>query len=70
MNSAAKDTVHYYDKLADRYDKLYQAYLRHTHEKLLNELELSSTDEVLDCSAGTGLLAHEILEVFGPFRDY
>ncbi len=68
MNSAAKDTVHYYDKLADRYDKHYQSYLRHTHKKLLEKLELSSDDEILDCSAGTGLLAHEILEMFGPFN--
>lgn len=65
MNSAAEDTVHYYDKLADRYDKQYQSYLRHTHEKLLSKLEMSSTDTVLDCSAGTGLLAQEIIEKFG-----
>lgn len=65
MNSAAKDTVNYYDKLADRYDKQYQSYLRHTHEKLLSHLELSSNDKVLDCSAGTGLLAQEIIENYG-----
>lgn len=65
MNTAAKDTVHYYDKLADKYDKQYQSYLRHTHEKLLSELEISSTDNVLDCSAGTGLLAQEMIEKFG-----
>lgn len=68
MNSAAKNTVHYYDKLADRYDKQYQSYLRHTHEKLLSELELSPGDEVLDASAGTGLLAREIIDAFGPFK--
>ncbi len=69
MNSTAKDTVNYYDKLADRYDRQYQSYLRHTHEKLLSELELSSTDDVLDCSAGTGLLAQEIIDKFGmPHR--
>lgn len=65
MNTAAKDTVNYYDKLADRYDKQYQSYLRHTHEKFLSKLELSSTDEVLDCSAGTGLLAQEIINKYG-----
>ena len=68
MNSAAKDTITYYDKLADRYDKQYQSYLRHTHEKLLDKLELSPNDEVLDTSAGTGLLAREILDAFGPFN--
>lgn len=69
MNPAAKDTVHYYDKLANKYDKQYQSYLRHTHEKLLSKLELSSTDEILDCSAGTGLLAQEIIDKFGiPHR--
>lgn len=68
MNSDAKDTVHYHDKLADRYDKQYQSYLRHTHKKLLGELELSQNDEVLDDSAGTGLLAREILNSFGPFN--
>lgn len=65
MNSAAKDTVNYYDKLAKRYDKQYQSYLRHTHKKFLSEFELSSTDEVLDCSAGTGLLAEEIIDKYG-----
>lgn len=68
LNSTAKNTVHYYDKLADRYDKQYQSYLKHTHEKLLDKLELSSSDEVLDASAGTGLLAREILDMFGPFN--
>ncbi|MCG2586940.1 class I SAM-dependent methyltransferase [Rhodohalobacter sulfatireducens] len=68
MNSAAKNTVRYYDKLANRYDKQYQTYLNHTHEKLLDKIELSPEDEVLDCSAGTGLLAHEIMEKFGSFK--
>lgn len=65
MNSVAKDTVNYYDKLAHRYDKQYQSYLKHTHEKLLSKLELSPTDDVLDCSAGTGLLAQEIIDKYG-----
>lgn len=68
MNSAAKNTVRYYDKLARRYDKQYQSYLKHTHEKLLDRIELSHEEKVLDCSAGTGLLAHEILEKFGSFE--
>lgn len=65
MNTAAKDTVHYYDKLADKYDKQYQSYLKHTHGKLLDKLEISSSDDVLDCSAGTGLLAQEIIDKYG-----
>lgn len=68
MNSGAKNTVHHFDKLADRYDKQYQSYLRHTHKKLIGELELSQNDEVLDTSAGTGLLAREILDIFGSFN--
>lgn len=70
INSAATNTVHYFDKLAGRYDKQYQSYLKHTHEKLLSELNLSSDDEILDASAGTGLLAQEILKKFGPFQKF
>ncbi|MDZ7720079.1 MAG: methyltransferase domain-containing protein [Balneolaceae bacterium] len=68
LNTASEKTVHYYDKLAEKYDRQYKSYLQHTHEKFLDKIELSSSDEILDSSAGTGLLAQEILEKFGPFE--
>lgn len=34
---------------------------------MLEKISLSSIDKILDCSAGTGLLAEEILSKFGPF---
>lgn len=37
---------------------------------MLSKLELSHSDEILDSSAGTGLLAQEILDQFGPFARF
>lgn len=68
VHSSVKKTVRHYDKLAGRYEKQYQVYLKHTHGKLLEKLSLSHEDEVLDCSAGTGLLAQKILKRYGPFE--
>lgn len=68
ISSAITNTVNYYDKLAHKYDKQYQAYLKHTHGKLLKKIKLSPNDEVLDCSAGTGLLVQELLKKYGSFR--
>nr|WP_255695599.1 methyltransferase domain-containing protein [Rhodohalobacter sp. 614A] len=54
--------------MAERYDKQYQSYLKHTHEKLLSRLQLTQKDEILDSSAGTGLLAQEILKKHTSFK--
>lgn len=35
---------------------------------MLSKLQFSQDDEILDASAGTGLLAREILDIYGPFR--
>ncbi|MCC5907992.1 MAG: methyltransferase domain-containing protein [Balneolaceae bacterium] len=40
----------------------------HTHEKLLDKLEINPDDEILDVSAGTGLMAEAILKKFGNVR--
>lgn len=54
--------------MAERYDKQYQSYLKHTHERMLSKLRLSPEDEILDSSAGTGLLAQEILKKHKSFK--
>lgn len=61
----ARKTAQYYDKLSSRYDRLYSSYLKHTHQKFLAEIEIFPEDHVLDVSAGTGILASEILDRFG-----
>lgn len=58
----------YFDRLSTKYDKQYDAYLKHTHQKMLKELSLSKEDDVLDASGGTGILAEAIIKKFGPFR--
>lgn len=58
----------YFDRLSTKYDKQYDAYLKHTHQKMLKELSLSKEDDVLDVSGGTGILAEAIIKKFGPFR--
>ncbi len=68
INKAAKKTTGYYDKLSGKYNKQYQSYLRHTHKKLLGRLELGPKDEILDVSAGTGLLAEMVMQKSGPFK--
>ena len=54
--------------MSSKYDRLYSAYLAHTHEQLLKRLDFQDTGslEVLDLSAGTGILAESLIETFGP----
>lgn len=46
---------------------MYNAYLKNTHDHLLSKIDLSQHSSVLDVSAGTGLLAEELILKFGPF---
>ncbi|MCC5913879.1 MAG: class I SAM-dependent methyltransferase [Balneolaceae bacterium] len=64
-NTKARKTADYYNKLSPRYDRVYSSYLKHTHQKFLAEIEISTEDHVLDISAGTGILASEIIDRFG-----
>jgi ubiquinone/menaquinone biosynthesis C-methylase UbiE len=60
----AKRTADYYNKQAHKYDRIYRSYLHHTHQKLLEQIEIRPGETVLDCSAGTGLLAEKLLKQF------
>lgn len=60
----AKQTADYYNKQSYKYDRLYRSYLGHTHQKLLEQIEIRPGETVLDCSAGTGLLAEHLLKRF------
>jgi ubiquinone/menaquinone biosynthesis C-methylase UbiE len=68
LNQYAQNTARYYNNLSSRYDRLYSSYLTHTHQKLLDRIGIStfSNSAVLDVSAGTGTLAEELIEKFGP----
>ncbi|TVR17443.1 MAG: class I SAM-dependent methyltransferase [Balneolaceae bacterium] len=68
MHKAARKTTGYYDKLSKKYNKQYHSYLRHTHKKMASKLKLHQTDEILDVSAGTGLLADMVMQKSGPFK--
>ncbi|PWN07914.1 class I SAM-dependent methyltransferase [Rhodohalobacter mucosus] len=67
MSSEAQHTVRYYNRLSSRYDRIYSAYLSHTHRHLLDRMgsvNLHGKD-VLDVSGGTGILAESLLESVG-----
>lgn len=70
IKSKAEKTVRHYDKLSSRYDEKYPVYLKETHQKLLINLDLSPDDKILDVSAGTGILAEQIIRKHGPFRKF
>lgn len=60
----AKQTADFYNRQSHKYDRIYSSYLNHTHQKLLDRLEIQPGESVLDCSAGTGILADKILQRF------
>lgn len=64
----AKQTASYYNNQSHKYDRIYSSYLSHTHQKLLERLEIQTGESVLDCSAGTGLLAEQLLKKFDVGR--
>lgn len=59
-----KNTADSFNELAGFYEKKWEGYLKNTHQKLWPVLEIQEGDSVLDVSAGTGLLAQQILEEF------
>lgn len=63
-NSRAEKTISHYDKLSKKYDRGYNAYLKHTHSKLLQNLKIPHGAKVIDVSCGTGILGSEIAERF------
>lgn len=64
----AKRTAEFYNRQSHKYDRIYSSYLHHTHHRLLNRLEIETGESVLDCSAGTGVLATRIIERFDVGR--
>lgn len=54
-------TVGFYDTFSTKYDRRYSAYLEHTHKRLLDAMDLSAGERILDISCGTGFLAEELL---------
>lgn len=61
-SSKAQKTVRYYNKRSENYDSKYSAYLAHTHSKFLNGFNTKPDDRILDVSAGTGILAAELIQ--------
>lgn len=66
----ADSTIHRYNRNANKYEQRWQKYLEHTHNKLLNQLEINSTDTILDASGGTGLLAKKLIDRNYPFKQF
>jgi ubiquinone/menaquinone biosynthesis C-methylase UbiE len=57
-------TVGFYDTFSTKYERRYSAYLEHTHKRLLEAMDLSAGERILDISCGTGLLAAELTARF------
>lgn len=58
----ALKTIQNYNKRASSYEKKWKAYLDHTHQAFLQNIETSENDKILDISGGTGLLAQMLIE--------
>ncbi len=68
-SSKAQKTVRYYNKRSKNYDSKYSAYLAHTHSKFIHGFNTNLEDRVLDVSAGTGILASELIQRGFPFSE-
>ena len=55
----------HYNKLADNYDKSYEMYHRATVNFIKQNIPLSETDQIVDIGAGTGEVAHRLVDQFG-----
>jgi ubiquinone/menaquinone biosynthesis C-methylase UbiE len=51
-----------YDRLAERYDKRWRAYIDASLNMLLDDLELEGDERIIDIACGTGELAWQMLE--------
>ncbi|SMO71360.1 class I SAM-dependent methyltransferase [Gracilimonas mengyeensis] len=58
-----------YDLKATSYEEKWEQYLEVTHNRLLSWYEGSKGDRVLDISAGTGLLAHQLIREGAEFES-
>lgn len=60
-------TIHYYNRLAWKYDRGYRSYLNHTHNRFLDFFRTRPDDYILDISCGTGILGEKIIKKNMPF---
>lgn len=60
-------TADFYNRVATDYERRWRGYLQHTHRRFLEEVRFGGSDDLLDLSCGTGLLASIILERELPF---
>ena len=56
-----------FNQKAEQYEEKWKDYLRHTHERFLQRIITSPGETILDVSAGTGLLAQELISSQYPF---
>ena len=63
-------TAKNYSEKAHRYEKRWEAYLRHTNQVFFSEFSSQPEDTILDISAGTGLLAEELHQEGYPFEQF
>ncbi len=59
-----------YDALAPEYDARWKGYIENTHQKMLDQLEASPSDRLLDISAGTGYLAKYVHQNEWDFDEF
>lgn len=64
----SESTISLYNCKASKYESEWEEYLEHTHDVFLKHIETDENDLILDISAGTGLLAHKLVEQEYPFR--
>ncbi|WP_445664783.1 class I SAM-dependent methyltransferase [Fodinibius sp. AD559] len=58
----ADSTINRYNRKAQKYGQRWQKYLDHTHQRLLNYIEVDPSDIILDPSGGTGLLTQKLID--------
>lgn len=59
-----RDTISFYNRFSETYDRKLASYLEHTHEQLLHHIGDVSGERILDNSCGTGRLAEQIMNRF------
>lgn len=60
--AAQQKTAENYSRQAEQYEKRWYRYLNHTHNALLSRFSSVPGDRILDISAGTGLLARQLID--------
>ncbi|MEL7834955.1 class I SAM-dependent methyltransferase [Fodinibius sp. Rm-B-1B1-1] len=66
----SETTIKRYNQRAEKYEQRWVKYLEHTHHKLLEHLETTPEDIILDASGGTGLLLQKMIAQDLPFTQF